>query len=328
MIAIQEKNIPADKISIAPMLDWTDRHFRYFLRFICHRPVFYTEMIASPALILGRRDELLKYDFSEQPLVLQVGGSDPTQMSDCAKFAEDYGFYAVNINAGCPSSRVQSGQFGAVLMKTPERVADCVASMCSKVKIPVTVKTRISLVQSGGDGFDQLFRFASLVFEAGCRHLIIHARQAKLNISPKENRSDRLPLNYDVVYRLKKSFPDLFITINGNILSMDSIYTHLEHTNGVMIGRWAYGNPYALKDIDRLFYHDDHPVLSRFEIMEQMIPYLFSNQKHLSIILPHLMGLFHGQPNAKTFKQTLMTRDLKAIQQMTLLGLSHLGEEY
>ncbi len=314
MIRIQEKNPLPDKISVAPMLDWTDRHFRTFLRLICRCPMFYTEMVACPALILGNRHQLLAYNNpTENPLILQVGGSEPALMAECAQMAEEYGYQGININAGCPSSRVQAGRFGATLMKTPEVVADCVAAMRAKTRLPVTVKTRISMSDVGGDGFEHLFHFADLMARAGCRHLIVHARQAKLNLSPKDNRQ-RLPLNYDVVYRLKKSFPDLFITINGNVLSLDAAESHLQHVDGVMIGRWAYGNPYALSDVDRRFFGDTHPVLSRREVLEAYLPYLEQNQAYLSVITTHLLGLFHGQPNAKAYRQALTSRDLPTIK--------------
>ncbi len=309
----QEKSKNPDLISIAPMLDWTDRHFRYFLRLICHRPVFYTEMIAAPALVLGNREKLLAYHPAEHPLVLQVGGSDPRMMGMCANYAADMGYRGVNINAGCPSSRVQSGQFGAVLMKNPALVADCVHQMCQS-GLPVSVKTRICLSDIAGDGFEQLFHFADSVRQAGCSHLIVHARKAKLNISPKENRGEKLPLNYELVYRLKKSFPDLTVSINGNVLSLSDIQTHLEHVDGVMIGRWAYGNPYALAEADNIFYHDTHPVLNRVEILECMLDYMRSYAGHPRDITRHLLGLYHGQPNAKAYKQAVVAGDLKQIE--------------
>lgn len=310
---IQEKNIPSYKISVAPMLDWTDRHFRYFLRLITKRALFYTEMVAVPALILGNRKKLLDYSPEEHPLALQVGGSDPYMMGQCAEYASDWGYLEININAGCPSSRVQAGKFGAVLMKTPELVGECVNKMKQKTTLPVTVKTRISLSDVEGDGFEALFRFANTVKEAGCSKLIVHARKAKLNLSPKENRGDKLGLNHDVVYRLKKSFPDMSILINGNILSYQDIDTHLERMDGVMIGRWAYGNPYALREIDARYYHDFHPIPTRCEILEMMIPYLEKNQEALSVICPHLMGLFHGQPYSKLYRNILTARDLPAL---------------
>lgn len=313
---IQEKK-DANLISIAPMLDWTDSHFRTFLRLICKNAMFYTEMIACPALILGDRKKLLSYNPAENPLTLQIGGNDPLLMAECAVMAEDYGYQGVNINAGCPSSRVQSGQFGAILMKTPERVAECVSEMKQKTKLPVSIKTRIALSDVSGDGFTELFHFTDLMKQAGCNHIIIHARKAKLNLSPKDNRQ-KLPLNYEVVYRLKKSFPDMFITINGNINALSEIPNHLSHVDGVMIGRAAYGNPYMLAECDKLFFNDSHKILSRKEILEAFYPYLESHGDKLSIICPHLMGLFHGEENAKAYRQALTTRDLSIIKQFIL----------
>ena len=303
-----KKQVFSEKISIAPMLDWTDRHFRYFMRLITQRATLYTEMIAAPALILGKSQQLLQYNSEEHPIILQIGGSDPKQMALCAKMAEDYGYDGVNINAGCPSSRVQSGRFGAVLMKTPELVADCVTEMKVTSSLPVSVKTRIAL-ENMPNGFEALFHFADLVKQAGCSHLIIHARKAKLNWTPEDNRK-RLPLDYDTVYRLKKSFPDMPISINGNILTLEEANYHLKYVDGVMIGRVAYGNPYLMKDVDSQFYSDNHPTLSRTEILEQMISYLQCNQQYLNVILPHLMGLFHGTPVSKAYKQTLNNRNL------------------
>ena len=307
---LQEKN---NVLSVAPMLDWTDTHFRTFLRLICHHAMLYTEMIAAPALLLGDRCKLLTHTDSEAPLTLQLGGSDPILMAECTHIADGEGFAGININAGCPSSRVQSGRFGAVLMKTPEVVADCIAAMRARTQLPISVKTRISLSDVAGDGFDALFRFSELVTQAGCRHLVIHARKAKLNISPKDNRG-RLPLDYDTVYRLKKSFPDIFITINGNITTLDEADSHLNHVDGVMIGRAAYGNPYMLRDADRRFFGDTHPILSRRAVLEAFFPYLEQHSDRLSVILPHLMGLFHGEPNARIYRQILTNRDLSALK--------------
>ncbi|MDD3668993.1 MAG: tRNA dihydrouridine(20/20a) synthase DusA [Alphaproteobacteria bacterium] len=303
----------ADALSVAPMLDWTDRHFRYFVRLIARRPMLYTEMIACPALICGDRDRLLAHHPDERPLTLQVGGSDPRPMALCARMAEEYGYDAVDINAGCPSGRVQAGRFGAVLMQTPEVVADCVAAMRAAAGIPVSVKTRISLADAGGDGFDALLRFADAIRRAGCRHIIVHARQARLNLSPEDNRR-KLPLNYEAVYRLKKSFPDMFITLNGNVLSLAAAREHAAQVDGVMLGRFAYGQPYALAEADRLFYGDAHAVPTRAEVLERMLPYLERNRERLPLILSHMMGLFHGRPNAGAYKRTLMTRDLSALR--------------
>ena len=198
-------------------------------------------------------------------------------------------------------------------MKTPEVVAECVAAMYAKTHLPVSVKTRIALADTGGDGFEALFRFSNLVVQAGCRHLIIHARKAKLNWSPKDNRQ-RLPLDYDVVYRLKQSFPDVFITLNGGILSADMAAEHLKHVDGVMIGRAAYGNPYMMATVDRQFYHDEHTLPSRRAILEAFFPYLKAHEDKLSVIMPHMMGLFHGQPNARAYRQILSDRDLEGLK--------------
>ena len=306
-----KKQVFSEKISIAPMLDWTDRHFRYFIRLITHHATLYTEMIAAPALILGKKDQLLQYNPEEHPVILQVGGSDPKQMALCAQMAADYGYDGININAGCPSSRVQSGRFGAILMKTPELVADCVSGMKSSTNLPVSVKTRIAL-DNTQDGFQALLHFADLVKQAGCSHLIVHARKAKLNWSPEDNRK-RLPLDYNTVYKLKKSFPDMPISINGNVLTLDDAENHLTHVDGVMMGRVVYGNPYLMKDVDARFYGDNHPHLTRAQILEQMIPYLQQNQQYLNVILPHLMGLFHGTPISKAYKQVLNNRNLEDI---------------
>ena len=306
-----KKQVFSEKISIAPMLDWTDRHFRYFMRLITKHATLYTEMVAAPALILGKKDQLLQYNPEEHPVILQVGGSDPKQMALCSKMATDYGYDGININAGCPSSRVQSGRFGAILMKTPELVAACVSEMKAASNLPVSVKTRIAL-ENTQDGFEALFHFAELVKKAGCTHLIVHARKAKLNWSPEDNRK-RLPLDYETVYKLKKSFPDMPISINGNVLTLDAAEEHLKYVDGIMIGRVAYGNPYLMSGIDTRFYQDTHPLPSRTEILEQMIPYLQQNQQYLSVILPHLMGLFHGTPVSKAYKQTLNNRNLKDI---------------
>lgn len=314
MREIQEKNSHINKISIAPMLDWTDRHFRFFLRQITKRAVFYSEMVAAPAILLGNKDKLLSYNKEEHPLVLQIGGSHPEMMKECARIGYDYGYKELNINAGCPSSRVQAGKFGAILMKTPELVAECINQMKAASPLPVSVKTRICLSDVQGDGFEALFHFASLMQQAGCHHLIVHARKAKLNWSPKDNRADKMGLNYEVVYRLKKSFPDMLISINGNILSLEAAQEHLTKVDGAMIGRLAYGNPYALSKVDELFYQDFHPILSRKEVLENMMPYLEKNSDKLSIICPHLMGLFHGQPLSKVYKQILAAKDLTALQ--------------
>lgn len=304
------------EISIAPMLDWTDRHFRFFLRQICRHALLYTEMINEHAIVLGDRNRLLAFDALEQPLALQIGGSDPNLMAECAAIAQDTGFTQVNINAGCPSTRVQAGTFGACLMAVPDQVSRCVEAMQKRTTLPITVKTRIAL-EGPGDGYSELHRFVQTVQAAGCRKFIIHARKARLTgLTPKENR-EKMSLNYPLVYRLKQDFPHLTIIINGNITSLEAVETHLTQTDGVMIGRRAYADPYFLASVDNRYYHDAHPILSREEIIERMIPY-FENQMKQGIKLHtmtrHLMGLYYQQPRSKEFKQTLMQNDLKALK--------------
>lgn len=304
------------EISIAPMLDWTDRHFRFFLRQICRHALLYTEMINEHAIVLGDKNRLLAFDALEQPLALQIGGSTPNLMAECAAIAQDAGFAEININAGCPSTRVQAGTFGACLMATPDLVARCIDAMQKRTTVPITVKTRIAL-EGPGDGYTELCRFVQTVQAAGCRKFIIHARKARLKgLTPKENR-EKMPLNYPLVYRLKQDFPHLTIIINGNITSLDAIEAHLTQTDGVMIGRRAYADPYFLATVDNRYYHDTHPILSREEIIEHMIPY-FENQMAQGIKLHtmtrHLMGLYYQQPRSKEFKQTLMQNDLEALK--------------
>jgi len=303
------------EIEIAPMLDWTDTLFRQFMRQITVHAPLYTEMIAEQALVYGNREKLLQYDTIEQPLVLQVGGSDEMLMAKAAKIANQNHFQAININAGCPSQRVQSGSFGACLMATPEKVAACIHAMMSESDIPITVKTRIALDTPDDitDGFDACCRFVEATANAGCHKLIIHARKARLkNLTPKENRQ-KLPLNYDVVYRIKQAFPELEILINGNILSVQDIQTHLLHTDGVMIGRWAYANPYALSQIDNLFYADNHPILSRTQIIQNMLPLILQQRKPL-IVTRHMMGLYFGTEYAKKWKQAVMENTTTALE--------------
>lgn len=325
MTNLQEKNdkFPdfAYKVSVAPMLDRTDKHFRYFIRLICRRPLLYTEMIAAPALILGNRHKLLDYNETEHPLALQIGTCDASLAGKCAVFAREWGYDEINLNAGCPSSRVQSGAFGAVLMKKPDLAADCVNEMAQS-GLPVTVKTRIAL-SDAPNGFEALFSFAEQMKRAGCSRLIVHARRAKLNLSPKDNRSVHLPIDYETVYRLKKSFPDMPVIINGDIVSLTAAEEHLKQVDGVMLGRMAYGNPYALSTVDLRFYHDDHPILTRAALLKQMLPYLIAHADSLSVICPHLMGLYHGCENAKIFRQILVSKDLNSLKKFIEVNLPY-----
>lgn len=303
------------EIQIAPMLDWTDTFFRQFFRLISHHVTLYTEMTAEKAIVYGNADKLLAFNGVEQPLILQVGGSTPDLMAKVARIAEERGFNGVNINAGCPSERVFAGAFGACLMAEPQKVADCIKSMRQEVKIPVSVKTRIALdsPQDQSDGFDSCCRFVEICAKAGTDTFIIHARKARLKgLTPKENRQ-KLPLNYSVVYRIKETFPELKILINGQILSLEDVNRHMLHTDGVMIGRWAYAAPYELKDIDSVCYNDSHPILSRADIIQQLLPLIETYQKPLNATR-HLMGLYAKTPVSKIWKQTLLKNNIADVE--------------
>ena len=292
--------------SIAPMLDWTDRHERYFLRLISRNVLLYTEMVTTGAILFGNHHRHLHFDSAEHPLALQLGGSDPVDLATCAKIAEDYGYDEVNLNVGCPSDRVQSGSFGACLMATPEVVADGVAAMKSVVSIPVTVKHRIGIDDQ--DSWDELCNFIEVVAQGGCEVFIVHARKAWLKgLSPKENR-DIPPLHYDVVHRLKQSYPQYQFVINGGFKILEDCLEQLDYVDGVMMGREAYHNPYVLKDVDRLFFNDDHPIPSRHDIIENLIPYVESQlqqDQRLNSITRHILGLFNGVPGAKAWRRYL-----------------------
>ena len=291
------------------MMDWTDRHYRYFLRLVSRHVHLYTEMITSAALLRGDRDHLLAFDASEHPLAIQLGGSDPQELARCAAWAEQSGFDEINLNVGCPSDRVQSGRFGACLMLEPERVAACVAAMRQAVSVPVTVKTRIGVDEH--DSYAELTRFVSLLQDAGLERLIVHARKAWLQgLSPKQNR-ELPPLRYDWVYQLKKDFPSLDIHVNGGVKTLAEVDTHLERVDGVMIGRAAYHNPYLLADIDRRYAGDVEPPPSRHQIIERLLPYIeveLSRGTRLPQITRHILGLFQGRPGARAWRRTLSER--------------------
>ena len=291
------------------MMDWTDRHCRYFLRLISRHVRLYTEMITSAALLHGDRDHLLAFDVSEHPLAIQLGGSEPEELARCAAWAEQSGFDEINLNVGCPSDRVQSGRFGACLMLEPERVAACVVAMRQAVSVPVTVKTRLGVDEQ--DSYDELTRFVSLLQDAGLERLIVHARKAWLQgLSPKQNR-EVPPLRYDWVYQIKKDFPSLDIHVNGGVKTLAEVDTHLERVDGVMIGRAAYHNPYLLADIDRRFAGDFHPLPSRHRIIERLLPYIeveLSRGTRLQQITRHVLGLFQGRPGARAWRRTLSER--------------------
>jgi tRNA-dihydrouridine synthase A len=287
------------------MMEWTDRHDRYFLRLISRRVHLYTEMVTTGALLHGDRQRLLAFDPKEHPLALQLGGNEPAEMASCARLAQEHGFDEVNMNVGCPSDRVQSAVFGACLMAEPERVAACVAAMGEVVDIPVTVKTRIGIDRKESTGF--LENFVGQVAAAGCDTFIIHARKAWLDgLSPKENR-EIPPLRYEVVYQLKRAFPQLEIIINGGITTLTEGEEHLRQVDGFMLGRAAYHNPYILADVDRCFFGQmGGKAPTRHEVLEQFIPYV---EQQLALGVPlgrmtrHILGLFQGMPGARAFRR-------------------------
>ncbi len=291
-------------LSIAPMMDRTDRHYRYFMRQITCRTLLYTEMITTQAIIHGDRHKLLDFSAEEKPLVLQLGGDNPTQLAECAKIGEDWGYDAINLNIGCPSPRVQSGNFGACLMTQPELVAAAVTAMQKVVSIPVTVKHRIGVDQC--DRYEDMSNFVRIVSEAGCNNFSVHARKAWLQgLSPKENRNVP-PLRYEDVYRLKQDFPHLFIEINGGITTLEQIKTHLQLVDGVMIGRAAYDRPYIFATVDRDIYGEDIIAPTRHQIVEAMLPYIdywIGKGTRLNSISRHMLQLFAEQSGTKAWKR-------------------------
>ena len=290
--------------SVAPMMDCTDRHARYFLRLITRRALLYTEMVTTGAIIHGDRKHLLGFDAFERPVALQLGGSDPAELAQCAQVGASYGYDEINLNVGCPSDRVQSGRFGACLMAEPELVGDCVRAMREAVTLPVTVKTRIGI--DDRDSYECLSHFVQVVADAGCRTFIFHARKAWLQgLSPKENR-EVPPLRYDMVYRIKRDFPDLGVILNGGIKSLDAAQTHLFCVDGVMMGREVYDNPYILAQVDHLLYGDANPVPTRREILERFLPYVetqLARGVRLNQMSRHILGLFRGQPRARAWRR-------------------------
>ena len=304
---VQRSRNGADRrFSVAPMMDWTDRHCRYFLRLISARTRLYSEMITAPAVIHGDRVKLIGFDPAEQPVALQLGGSNPDELSEAARIGEDLGYAEINLNVGCPSDRVQSGRFGACLMAEPALVGSCVAAMREAVGVPVTVKCRIGI--DNQDAEEDLERFVSTVAQAGCTTFIIHARKAWLEgLNPKQNR-DVPPLDYDRVYRLKDAHPDLEICINGGIETLDGAQVHLERCDGVMLGRAAYHNPYLLADVDARFFGVSADAPSREEVLERYRSYAERHLRggtRLHHLTRHLLGLYHGQPGARAFRRFL-----------------------
>ena len=293
-------------VSVAPMMDWTDRHCRYFYRLLSKNAQLYTEMITAKAILNGDKNRLLDFNAGENPLTLQLGGSDPKEMAKCALIAQEWGYDEVNINVGCPSDRVLSGSFGACLMKEPDLVASCVESMIDKCDIPVTVKSRIGIDDM--ESYDQLTDFITRIHNKGCQHFIIHARKAWLQgLSPKENRTIP-PLNYPWVYQLKRDFPQLIVTINGGIESCDEVKGHLDQVDGVMLGRSVYHNPFLLRDIEASIFGNDKNLLDREQILKKYMTYISQQIKvgvPIRSMTRHILGLYHGESNAKLFRRML-----------------------
>ena len=304
--------MPSHRLSVAPMMDWTDRHDRYFLRLISKRTRLYTEMVTIGAILHGDRPRHLDFSKEEHPLALQLGGSEPEKLAECARIAEQWGYHEVNLNVGCPSDRVQNGMFGACLMAKPELVARCVEAMRGATRLPVTVKHRIGIDDL--DSYELLTQFIRTVSGAGCDTFIVHARKAFLQgLSPKENR-EIPPLRYEVVRQLKTDFPHLTLVLNGGVKSLEEARAHLEWADGVMIGREAYQNPYMLAQADALLFGEDRPAPTRRQVVEALMPYveeLLSRGGHLSWVTRHILGLFAGQPGARGWRRVLSERACK-----------------
>jgi len=297
------------KFSVAPMMEWTDRHERYFLRQISRRALLYTEMVTAEAVIHGDRERLLGFSASEHPIALQLGGADPDRMALAAEVGQEYGYDEVNINVGCPSDRVQSGRFGACLMGEAQVVAASVRAMAQATDLEITVKSRIGIDDQ--DSYDFLRGFVEVVAAAGCKTFIVHARKAILSgLSPKQNR-EIPPLDYDRVYRLKADYPQLEIVINGGIETLAQCQDHLDHVDGVMVGRVAYQSPYMLAGVDRGIYGDAAAQASREDLVHAMLPYIkeqMARGVRLNAISRHMLGLYHGQPGARAWRRYISER--------------------
>jgi tRNA-dihydrouridine synthase A len=294
------------KFTVAPMLDWTDRHCRFFHRLLTKQAVLYTEMVTTGAILHGDRERHLRFNSEEHPVALQLGGSEPQEMAECARIVEDYGYDEVNINVGCPSERVQKGAFGACLMAEPELIAECVSAMQAAVSIPVTVKNRIGIDDQ--EDYPSLHRFVSTVAQAGCQTFIIHARKAWLKgLSPKENR-EVPPLRYELVYQLKQEFPQLEIIINGGITTLEQCQQHLQHVDGVMVGREAYHNPWLLAQVDPLLYGEPAAFQNHKAVLEAFLGYVQTQRDAgvpLNHMSRHILGLFQGMPGARQWRRLI-----------------------
>ncbi|MBL8522359.1 MAG: tRNA dihydrouridine(20/20a) synthase DusA [Betaproteobacteria bacterium] len=294
------------RFCVAPMMDWTDRHCRYFHRLLSKHARLYTEMVTTGALLHGDQPRHLDFNAEEHPVALQLGGSEPADLAACAKLGAQWGYDEINLNCGCPSERVQRGSFGACLMAEPKLVADCVKAMVDAVSIPVTVKHRIGI--DNNDSYEFMRDFVGTVSEAGCGVFMVHARSAILKgLSPKQNR-EVPPLKYELAYRLKQEFPRLTIVLNGGIKSSDEVRQHLAHVDGVMIGREAYHNPYWLASVDRDFFVSDRPVISR-DAVEAALAIYGAKQSLNGVprhsIMRHTLGLYRGLPGARAWRRSM-----------------------
>jgi tRNA-dihydrouridine synthase A len=294
------------------MMDWTDRHCRALHRTLSARALLYTEMVTTGAVLHGPRERLLGFDDLEQPVALQLGGSEPADLAASARIGEDLGYSEINLNVGCPSDRVQSGRFGACLMREPELVAECMAAIGDAVRVPATVKCRIGVDDQEPE--EALFKLVDLCAKAGVTTFIVHARKAWLQgLSPKENR-DIPPLDYPLVYRLKAERPELTIVINGGIGSLDEVQEHLTHVDGAMLGRAAYHDPAILGQVDRLVFGEASEDVGAFEAVDRYIPYVerqLQRGVHMAAMTRHMLGLFHGMPGARTWRRILTVEGVK-----------------
>ena len=322
--------INAMRFAVAPMMDWTDRHCRSFHRLLSRHATLYTEMVTAAAIIHGPRERLLGFDDAEHRVVVQLGGSDPEALAKAAKIAESFGYDEINLNVGCPSDRVQGGNFGACLMLTPDLVASCVGAMKAAVKIPVSVKCRLGVDEQDIEA--ALDHLADAVIKAGCDALTVHARKAWLKgLSPKENR-EIPPLDYERVYRLKHRLGAFPVAINGGIETIDAIKTHLQYVDGVMLGRAAYHTPEILLEVDPHLFGDESPFQNAFDALEAYFPYIEKQLKDgvpLHAMTRHLLGLFHGRPGERSYRRHLATEGVKRDATLQTLkdALAHVARD-
>lgn len=308
------------RFCVAPMIDWTDRHCRYLHRLLSKHARLYTEMITTNAILRGDRNHLLTFNSEEHPLALQLGGSDPKALAECARIGEEYGYDEINLNVGCPSDRVQQGQFGACLMAEPQLVGDCIAAMQAVVHIPITVKTRIGIDDCVVEDF--LWRFVETVTQAGCRTWIIHARKAWLQgLNPKQNR-EIPPLNYPLVYQLKRDFSDCAIILNGGILHISEALQHLQYVDGVMLGRAAYQQPYLLYEVDQALFAETTAMPRRERVLHAYIDYMHTQMQQgvsLHCMLRPLLGLWHGEAGSRKIRQILSDAQVSSEEKIRFL---------